>query len=896
MRTLPALALVIAGCTQPEPRPEEEPPACAEGYLLDGEACVPETCGIGAWGELPVDGATVYVDASAPEGGDGSAEAPLGNIQTALDLAGSRGGGLVAVATGTYPETLSLNTDHAGVQLAGRCRELVTIDASVGGDSTPGVDVSAGYAQVTVSGLGIEGSQYSGLMVSSGVVRLEELAVEGNGFVGIIAAQSGLAPAVVEIQSCELADNTGVGVLAVGEGTEVSLEDTSIRDTRPTEQGEHGHGLDVYDGATLSAVGCTLVGNTLTGVIAFNAGTEVSLERTTIAGNLLDDGGQGGYGLDIYDGARLSAVDCELVDNATVGVLAADEGTEVIIEDCIVRDTRPKADGEAGHGLEAHSGATLHADGCTLERNGQLGVKAAGVGTEVLLTDTRIEDTRRNGDGEGGFGIEVDRGARLAAEGCTITGNRYLGVFALDAGTEVTLMDSIIRDTIPAAAGKGGYGIAAHTGAMLSADGCEVVGNTDAGIAAMSPGTELSLRDTLIRGTLPIGNGENGIGLGGWDGAKLEVERCELVGNSFAGIYLQDPHTELSLSGCSVRDTKPTPGGEFGFGVQVKDASAAWLERCAIERSSKAGLVVSGRGSAAALRDCTITGTRAGSGVQGATAIGLVAQEGATVTAAGLRVQDTEGPGVYSTLTGQLICEDCALLDNQFAGAAVYYEGSLELLDSTITGTTEGVDIGGGVGVYAAPRREREPPTLRIEDSIIADNRVAGAWLAGNGSYQIIGSSFSGSAGVPHGDNVRCGDGVYARLVKAWDGSAGLLLQEDLLEDNSGAGLFLNNASALLDGNSWSNNDLDLLVQGEACLSPAEDWAEAPTSEICPTWDRPTCPLEFSLTLQIAELPDELESNSSPSPTIAPLPHGRSCNPSSRGPKATPLLPSGRQR
>jgi hypothetical protein len=46
--------------------------------------------------------------------GDGSAASPLGSIQAGADLAGSRGGGLVAIAAGTYVENLELGEAHRG--------------------------------------------------------------------------------------------------------------------------------------------------------------------------------------------------------------------------------------------------------------------------------------------------------------------------------------------------------------------------------------------------------------------------------------------------------------------------------------------------------------------------------------------------------------------------------------------------------------------------------------------------------------------------------------------------------------------------------------------------------------------------------------------------------------
>ncbi|MDP6931928.1 MAG: hypothetical protein QGG40_03390 [Myxococcota bacterium] len=82
------LALLLTACgTDPEPL------TCAEGELLDGDACVPEACGTGTWGDLETDGDTIYVDASAEDGGDGSMDRPFTVIQEGLDTQGQSDGG-----------------------------------------------------------------------------------------------------------------------------------------------------------------------------------------------------------------------------------------------------------------------------------------------------------------------------------------------------------------------------------------------------------------------------------------------------------------------------------------------------------------------------------------------------------------------------------------------------------------------------------------------------------------------------------------------------------------------------------------------------------------------------------------------------------------------------------
>jgi hypothetical protein len=55
LATLPAIA---GACGSPEATPKEE---CLAGQVPEGDACVPEACGTGDWGDLEVDATTVYV-------------------------------------------------------------------------------------------------------------------------------------------------------------------------------------------------------------------------------------------------------------------------------------------------------------------------------------------------------------------------------------------------------------------------------------------------------------------------------------------------------------------------------------------------------------------------------------------------------------------------------------------------------------------------------------------------------------------------------------------------------------------------------------------------------------------------------------------------------------------
>ncbi len=909
---LAGLGLLLLGCDGAR-RPDldtGEASNCAEGFAAEGRQCVPLACGTGRWGTLDLGEDAVYVDIDAAEGGVGSEGAPFRSIQAGLDLAGSQGGGTVAVAAGSYSETLVFSTDHPGVQLAGRCRELVTLDAAGGDESTPGIDIDTRYGDVELSGVSVVGSSHLGVRVDSGTVRLVALAVEGSASVGVEINRSGVpAPTTVEMEGCDVVGNTEMGVLAWDQGMQVSLVDTVIRDTRPTEAGTGGYGilarygvalsLEACDiasnteagivavdsgteialldtvirdtrthgdgrngwgiwlggGAALTAQGCAVVGNAAAGILALESGTQAALLDTSVQDTVPDGTGAGGYGLGVGDGATLTAEGCEVSGNMDIGVVALDDGTEVSLADTVVRGTVAGEDGDAGYGISVFSGAELTADGCWIAGNMAVGIVALDDGTEVSLFDTVVQDSRPSGSEGAGWGISVGTGAALVADGCEIVGSWGTGLHVDDPFTEVALVDTVIRDTLPLEATQFGSGISLWGGAGLTAEGCEILRNTGYGIGVGDAGTQAALVDTVVRDTVPDRIRGTGVGIAVHAGAALTAEGCDVAGNTLLGIAAFDPGTQVELRDTTVRDTLPLGNGNVGHGMEIADGATLLAEGCEFTGNSSVGIAAFDAGTQVLLVDSTITGTAVGYFIhQGITAIGLGSQNGAFVGASGLLVHENEGPGLYVLDGGSIACDGCVLRGNQFAGAVAVGWGVLDIADSEITDTQQSANLGGGVGVFAAEQWDWGPPSITVRDSVISGNQVAGAWLAGAGRYVLTDNEVSASAAVPHGATIRCGDGVYATGIEAGTERSGLQLSGNRFEGNQGSGLFLDDAHAELAGNTWTGNEPDLWVQGDACLSPGDDWVEAPTSEVCPEWDRPACELEFVLNLSVSEI------------------------------------------
>jgi hypothetical protein len=107
------MLLLALGCT---PDIVEEPQVCAADEVLEGTRCLPEACGVGVWGNLPVEDADAFVDPAAPAGGNGTLDRPFRTVQEAVTLAPD---GLILLAAGEHAGRLRIREQP---QIVGRWR------------------------------------------------------------------------------------------------------------------------------------------------------------------------------------------------------------------------------------------------------------------------------------------------------------------------------------------------------------------------------------------------------------------------------------------------------------------------------------------------------------------------------------------------------------------------------------------------------------------------------------------------------------------------------------------------------------------------------------------------------------------------------------------------------
>ncbi len=880
-----AVLLASAGCpAAPGVRDTSEPvQPCDEGWVRDGDgACVPEACGVGRWGGL--EGATVFVDLAAAEGGDGSQDAPFSSIQAGIDLAGAAGGAVVAVAAGSYPQALVWGPEHDGVRLMGRCQELVTLDASVDSELLAGVDLDLGAGSASMAGLTLSGSPYIGLLVRSGGLQLSASTVRGAAYGGLVViADSGL-PAEVLVEDSTLSDNVGVGAHVQYDAT-LTLVRSVVQDTVPYG-GLNGIGIQAYWDATLVLEDSLVSGSTGVGLIAGDSRTTVSLLDSVIRQTSSDVTGEGGFGIALTGGVTLHASGCSISESTQVALHAHGEGTTATLSGCELRDTRQGDNPDATRGAQVTAGArvtlldsalldnegpgVLIKDGgaveierCEIARNLQGGLMVGAGGQATVRASTLafgIEDDQ----GLGGAGAYVYEGGQLDLQDSLVEGNRGVGLFVTNGGSHASLARTVIRDTLPDAAGLFGYGLLVTDEATVSMQSCDLDHNTQAGMVVGMPRTEVSMRETTIQRTLPMDSGEGGVGLSVAAGAGVEAEGCTLSGNAAVALLINDEGSAVRMARTTIEDTAPDALGDLGYGVQVAGGAQLVLEDSDLIDNTKIGVLVLEEGSSARLSGGSVMGTRRhGAQTVGA---GVAVQEGAVVEAEGLLLSGQDGPALLVIDSDTRVsCVGCEIEGNRFAGAVVVEGAALELDGCEVSGTLPQENLGGGVGVHAE-RWDDEPPALIILETEIHDNPIAGVRLQGAGSYRLEESTIHGGVGRTRAGITQCGDAVAALGgVGAWDGGSGLWLAGNQLRDGRGAGLMLHEAGASLGGNSWVDNALALVVQGAGCEDAVAGLEQEPiTGELCPVYRYGVCQESFRLFLQVAELEPDSEVGDAP--------------------------------
>lgn len=455
------------------------PPACPEGWSAQEDgACEPvmRACPEGA---TPIPGGrctptaladcpsevfpardaetvgarVLYVRADAPPwDADGTAEHPFTTLREGIARAGTDGH--VFVAKGTYaeplrldgtarirgvcaarvivapPEDLSVPVNGAlrlrGVTVRGGVRVYGALDAQEVSFAATGMfalEVTGANARATLRGVRmsvpLQGASAALKVTGTSRFSIADFAIEGGEGVGMEFAGGGDPPATVEDGMVR-----GMSVSAV---------------TRWL-----GHGIKIVGGAHVAATRLLLVENSEDAIQVGDVGSSLTLRYASLRDTRPHGPDGGGKGVHTNDGASATLEFVRMVGNSNTGA-SAFSGATLTVRDCVVRNTRPRGNGTAGRGLDAHHGGFLTVERTLVEGNHQVGVYSYN-GSRVTLRDVAVRGTDAPPQETFGAGIGVV-GAQLDARRVLVEDSTEAGVAVLNwtSPSRVVIEDLIVR-------------------------------------------------------------------------------------------------------------------------------------------------------------------------------------------------------------------------------------------------------------------------------------------------------------------------------------------------------------------------------------------------------------------------------------------------------------------
>lgn len=466
----------------------------------------------------------------------------------AAAVAAAPAGATIAIETGTYPEPLLL---EAPVTLHGRCAAQVVLDGA--GSDAAGLDVRA---EVAASGITVRGFSPGVWTQLGGDLELEASALTANARAGILVSDPGSSAG---LSSCALTANGPSGAT-------------------------FGQGAAVGFGGALSLEDCALDGNREHGVLVTGDDSSAALVRTVVQRTQpRASTGALGLGIAVQDGASATLEGSAVLDNRVAGVTVLGSTSALhVVQTEVARTAIGEEDGSpVGVGINAQQGATLTVQEATIADNGQDGLRAWS-----------------------GAGLVADRVAALD--------NGTAGVWIEDAGTAVTLTASVVRGTVPArlADTLASSGFLVGNGATLDAADIVAEGNAGSGMILFGAGTLVRARRWLARRNLPLADGDYGFGITVEFGGTLELTDSAAVGNTAVGLQVTESGSAATLDGVTLRASVPNAEGRRGRGINVQNVATLGGTRVAIVDDQQTGLFAFGIGTAAALQDSLILGTR----------------------------------------------------------------------------------------------------------------------------------------------------------------------------------------------------------------------------------------------------------------------------------------------
>jgi hypothetical protein len=464
-------------------------------------------------------------------------------------------------------------------------------------------------------GMGVAAYDSGTTVTVSGTIvrRTVDPGTVGGGNGAAVAVSTGAA---VSLTSSLLEDNQPVGVLA-DLGSSLFMEGSVVRRTQTDGKGQDGMGV-LLNGATGTIVSSLLDANHTEGVVV--AGTpdgQLLLEDSVVRNTEVNGDGVFGRGAYVYDGAGAQVFRSIFEANREVGVMVAKAGATLYAEDSIMRENLPFKDGTMGRGLEVTTQGRASLSRCIMRGNHGVGILLGETGTELVIDESAVLDTRHMSDDAPGRGIMCQYGGQLELSRSVVSGNRNVAISGIE-NCAAKITASVVRDTLPDPDGHAGYGLQWIAGGEVEVIASLLHNNTGIG-AVVGDHAGLVLRRAIVRETA---SGDDpalmgGIGLGASYDSYLEIHDSLVDANRKVGISVSSAKTEFLATRSIIRGTQPASDGLYGQGLVARNGARAELDHCLVDNNRTYGVAVAENGSELLVSNCQISSTARGGGPLG---------------------------------------------------------------------------------------------------------------------------------------------------------------------------------------------------------------------------------------------------------------------------------------
>jgi len=512
-------------------------------------------------------------------------------------------------------------------------------DAETGPDGSRGVQAHNG-GQLTLTDAAVVGCTRIGLealAAESNLAATRTRVARGRG----VAAKATFG-AVLELHDSVVADNLGLAVGAASAETRVVAQRVAIRDTTPGPSMvgfAAAGGVQIQDGASLQLLDVRIAASHEFGLVLLDPGTTADARRLEIVETAPRPGAdEYGIGLGVYTGARVALVDATLRDNHSHGAVVDGEGSRLRATGLLVEGTRFATEARRfGRGVAVQAGARLLLTDGRLQGNEELGLVAAGAGTEAELTRLQVDG--------GGSGVVVVQGASVSWDGGRVEQAGGVGLYLGPSGSDLVASRLTVADTQAGALGGGaglvvygpasfvlddvrversrvlgaafakaaagdarrlvvadtrsdadsgyaGRGVVVQSGALVALADARIERNHEAGLSVRGQATRVVAARLSVHETAPTAlDGTRGYGVALFEGARAELTDAELNGNAELGLLVVNT-SQADLTGAGIYGTVATSAG-FGDAIFVEDGAGLRLREFELAGNARTGLVVS---------------------------------------------------------------------------------------------------------------------------------------------------------------------------------------------------------------------------------------------------------------------------------------------------------------